>query len=276
MNKITSNIIKGVAGRLVSKKKAGNASELSWLQTKLIKHQDDQTLKKRQFKNFTLFYKRPYELLHTYSDIFENEIYKFETATTTPVIIDCGANIGLSVLYFKQLYQQAHIEAFEPDAQNFEILSKNCGVNHLKDVYLHKAAVWTTDGTISFTANESEASHVSENNEPGTITVSAIRLAAVLQKFPVVHFLKMDIEGAEWQVVQDIATELKRVENFFLEYHGKAAETYKLTDIMTILKNSGFAVYIKNAADNLQHPFLEKTANSLYDVQLNIFCYRNK
>lgn len=203
-----------------------------------------------------------------------NEIYKFESATTNPVIIDCGANIGMSVIYFKLLYPTAFIEAFEPDAATFEILAKNCSVNNLSTVTLKKAAVWTHNDVISFSASESEASRVLEKSEPQEITVTAVRLADVLQKHPNVDFLKMDIEGAEWSVVQDIVPELKRVQNFFLEYHGKSWETYKLNDIMGILKSSGFSVYIKNAADNLRHPFVEKTTNSLYDVQLNLFCYR--
>jgi FkbM family methyltransferase len=275
MNKITSNIIKGVAGRLQRKKKAHGMSELTWLQEKILKHQEDETVKQHRFKNFTVLYKRPYELLHTYRELFENELYKFQTKSNAPVIIDCGANIGLSVLYFKQLYPQALVDAYEPDEQNFDILSRNCNANGLQTVYLHKAAVWIKNGTISFEATESEASHVSEQDHANVVQVPSVRLANALQKYPRIDFLKIDIEGAEWQVVQDIATELHRVENFFLEYHGKAAETYKLNDIMGILKSSGFSVYIKNAADNLTHPFVEKTTGTLYDVQLNIFCYRN-
>src|SRR6476660_8278442 len=150
MNKITANIIKGVAGRLQTKKRQTAKSELRWWQEKIIKHQDDQQLKMQQFKSFKIYYKRPYELLHTYKDIFAKEIYKFHTTTNTPVIIDCGANVGISVLYFKQLYPHAIIEAFEPDALTFEILSKNCTANSLNNVQLNQVAVWTTNGKLSF------------------------------------------------------------------------------------------------------------------------------
>jgi hypothetical protein len=43
---------------------------------------------------------------------------------------------------------------------------------------------------------------------------------------------------------------------------------------MNILDQAGFAVYVQNAADNLQRPFLTKTTNTIYDVQLNLFCYK--
>jgi FkbM family methyltransferase len=42
-----------------------------------------------------------------------------------PVIIDCGGNIGLSVLYFKYLFPNSVITVFEPSPPVFEILKEN-------------------------------------------------------------------------------------------------------------------------------------------------------
>jgi FkbM family methyltransferase len=275
MYKITTNITKGIVGRLKSSK-SSNKYDLSWLQRKVLKHQDDTSIKEYKFANFRIFYRRPYELLHTYQELFEKELYRFKANTDTPRIIDCGANIGLSIIYFKILYKQAYIEAFEPDERNFELLSKNCNSNQLQLVTLHQAAVWTYNGTISFAANESEASHISENVVSSNVEVRCVSLKDVLQKYSKVDFLKIDIEGAEWNVIQNISNELNKVEHLFLEYHGKTIETQKLSDLLNILKNSGFSVYIRNAADNLKYPFLQKSTNDAYEVQLNIFCYRNQ
>ena len=87
MNKIAANIVKGFFGRLKSSKKVINASELSWLKGKLIKHEDDEKIKKIRLNGFDIYYQRPYELLHTYHDLFEKEIYKFQTTEQNPVII---------------------------------------------------------------------------------------------------------------------------------------------------------------------------------------------
>jgi FkbM family methyltransferase len=272
MNKVAANIVKGLVGRM-HRNGGQQVGELSWLQKKIIKHQDDQVEKVHNFKNFSVRYKRPYEFLHTYNDLFEKELYRFKTDSAQPLIIDCGANIGLSVLYFKQLYPKAHILVFEPDENNFDLLSKNCIANGLKDVELYKEAVWIEDGFISFAAKQSEASHILESDEG--LQVKSRRLTHLLQAHLKIHFLKMDIEGAEYKVVQDAASALHKVDNFFLEYHGKAEETGKLADIVTILKEAGFSVYIKSAADNLLFPFAQKSTGTLYDVQLNLFCYRN-
>jgi FkbM family methyltransferase len=275
MNKVAANIVKGMVGRLRGRQRAGSGAQLGWLQEKILKHQDDQTVKSYTFKNFKVAYKRPYELLHTYREIFEKEIYRFSAPVNNPLIIDVGANIGMSMLYFKQLYPAAQLMVFEPDENNFQLLSQNCQQNGLQNVQLHKAAVWIHNGTISFEAKESEASHIEEVTEDGANQVACVRLADILQAQKKIHFLKMDIEGAEYKVVQDAAPQLHKVDNFFLEYHGKADETYKLADLFVILKAAGFAMYIKNAADNLEHPFVQKSTGTIYDVQLNIFCYRN-
>jgi asparagine synthase (glutamine-hydrolysing) len=65
-----------------------------------------------------------------------------------------------------------------------------------------------------------------------------------------------------------------KIENFFLEYHGKASDTHKLNELLKLVDNAGFKVYIKMAADNLKHPFAQKETGTIYDVQLNIFCYK--
>ena len=84
----------------------------------------------------------------------------------------------------------------------------------------------------------------------------------------------MDIEGAEFNVIMDCASQLNKIENLFLEYHGTVEETKNLQTILDLLNISGFKVYIKMAADNLEMPFIQKSTGTPFDVQLNIFCYK--
>ncbi|RYZ27430.1 MAG: FkbM family methyltransferase [Chitinophagaceae bacterium] len=251
----------------------GNFKKLPWIQEKILKHQEDQSIKKASFENFAVYYKRPYELLYTYKEIFEKEIYRFSPDTETPFIVDCGSNIGLSVLYYKQLSPGATIVAFEPDESNFQLLTKNVTENKLANITLRKEAVWKENGKISFSANETEASHILQG-ESGDNLVQAIRLKEFLETCHEIDLLKIDIEGAEWEVINDCAKSLGKVKNLFLEYHGKASETQKLVDLLAVVKEAGFCVYLKMAADQMQHPFVEKTLDTPYDVQLNLFCYR--
>ena len=66
-----------------------------------------------------------YWYYHSIDELFVDEVYKSVLNTEQPYILDCGANIGLSVIYFKKQWPNATVIAFEPDEKNFEYLNKN-------------------------------------------------------------------------------------------------------------------------------------------------------
>lgn len=269
-----TNILKGIGKKLTQQKTKPRYQKFTWLQKRILKHRDDYSIKSFAFNNYKVFYKRPYELIKTYEELFLDEIYRFQTNNEKPVIIDCGANIGLSSLYFKTIYPNAILHAFEPDAVLFDLLEQNTQVNGFTDTHLHQAAVWIEDTNLSFSNKGSEASHIDLSNQSEN-QVKAIRLASFLEQFDHIDFLKMDIEGAEFQVVADCLDGLKKVDHFFLEYHGKVNQTKQLYTLLQQVESIGFNVYIKMAADQLKSPFYEKQTGTPYDVQLNIFCYKN-
>jgi FkbM family methyltransferase len=273
MKKIATNILKSILRVYPQQEISNNSKGISWYNEKVLKHQDDTKDKILSTFGFKIIYKKPYELLHTHEDIFFKEIYRFKSETNTPLIIDCGANIGLAVLYFKKIFPGAKIFAFEPDDLNFQLLEKNITTNKLTGVIAKKAAVWNSNGFISFKSEASEGSHIAFDGS-GNELVSTVRLADLLTFEDKIDFLKIDIEGAEWTVLQDCKQALTNVQNLFLEYHGRTDETEKLVGIYTILSNAGFSVYTQNASTNLNQPFIEKNSKSKYDVQLNIFCFR--
>lgn len=270
---LITNILQGIRKNLNWTEAKTRFAPIPWFTGKIIKHENDTTLKLRTLGTLSVLYKRPYELSKTYKEIFECEIYRFETLSIIPVIIDCGANIGISSLYFKTIYPNATLIAFEPDESLAEIFQKNMVQNGVTNFTLHKAAVWTENGFISFNNMGSEASSIDVSGN-SSATVPTVNLALILAEYPIIDLLKIDIEGAEYPVIQDIAHELKRVQNLFIEYHGLATETYKLETILSIVSEAGFKSYIKMAADNLDMPFYQKQTGTIYDVQLNIFCYR--
>ena len=273
MKKVTTNILKATIGKLHTLRLAPNNSRIGWINKKILKHQEDEQVKVFYFENTRVHYRRPYELLHLYTDIFEKGIYRFRASTDTPLIIDCGANIGMSVLNFKIQYPRAKVIAFEPDKDNFDLLEKNVSANNLRDVHLHRAAVWTANGTVSFAFEGTEASRIT-NDSSGSHVVTSVRLADLLAAEEKLDFLKIDIEGAEWPVLQDCAPMLHKVQHLFLEYHGNTDETYKLTGLMNMLKEAQFSVYVQNAADVLAQPFLNKTTTVIYYLQLNFYCFK--
>lgn len=272
--KIVTNIIKRVFSRLPLQKQNRESEQISFWNEKILKHQEDVSIKKIFLGGRTVFYKRPYEVLHTYNELFQKKIYNFKPETSTPVVFDCGSNIGLSVLYFKSLYPESVIHAYEPDSSNFKLLRQNVASNKLENVQLNEAAIWRQNGVIKFTAAGSEASRINFEQSEKSATVKAVRLADELNRYKKIDFLKIDIEGAEYEVLKDCQPYLSIVDNLFLEYHGFCSESKELVEVLSILTEAGFATYIENAANKLTQPFTNKTLGNAFDIQLNIYCYR--
>lgn len=270
---IITNILKGIRKRLIASKQKSRFAPIAWLTERILKNEADNLIKQRRFDGFVLNYIRPYEVVKTYKELFVQEIYRFTAKNDRPIILDCGANIGLSCIYFKSIYPNAIVHAYEPDSKLFQVLKQNIEINKFTNVNLHQAAIWIEDTHLSFDNKGSEASHIDLSGKSSN-SVQAYSLAAILNGFDHIDLLKMDIEGAEFEVIQTCATHLHKIENLFLEYHGKVNETHKLITLLDIVKTAGFKVYIKMAADNLQSPLYQKNTGEIYDVQLNIFCYQ--
>lgn len=118
------------------------------------------------------------------------------------LIIDCGANIGLSVIWFAKNFPDAIIYGIEPDSENFELLKKNTA--HLGDrIKCLQAAVWDKIQKVNIVnrAAGSAAYRVENFNEDAydadasnTYTIDKIcELADVDSPF----IVKIDIEGAQ-------------------------------------------------------------------------------
>jgi FkbM family methyltransferase len=205
-------------------------------------------------------------------EIFEKEPYKFKSSRTAPLIIDCGANIGLSVLYFKQAYPDATVIAFEPDPQIFQVLEANMRAFGLTDTTALEAAVWTTDGEVDFQMEGGMSGRIPKSSDvSGLQTVKSLRLRNFLT-MPV-DFLKIDIEGAEFSVIKDCEDLLLQVEHLFLEYHSHQDEPQQLDEILAILTRSGFRYHIHEAF-TVRSPFVDRATMLGMDLQLNIYARR--
>lgn len=239
----------------------------------MLKHKTPGITRGYNHKGNTIYYSNPSEFLYTFKELFIHELYKVALPPES-YIIDCGANIGLSILYFKELCPTAEILAFEPDEKNFELLIKNIHSFKLHRVTAKKEAVWIADTDISFSNDGTMSSKIETSAEKKMHTVKASRLMNYLDRK--VDFLKMDIEGAEYAVLKDILPGLPKVKALFLEYHGMFDQVRELTEIFQLIQQAGFIYYIKEAAEIYKSPFMAGTAvqKTTYDVQLNIFCFR--
>lgn len=205
-------------------------------------------------------------------ELFARQNYKFIAEKQDPLIIDCGSNIGLSVIYFKMLYPAAKIIAFEPDPKAFAAMDSNIKSFGYKDVELHNKAVWIYDGKINFFREGSWGGKiVAETNGDNIINIEAVCLKKYLSEKT--DFLKIDIEGAETEVINECQEELKNVKNLFVEYHSTANKIQTLPELLSTLTQSGFRYHIKDASVR-KRPFIDK-ARVGFDSQLDIFAFKD-
>lgn len=169
----------------------------------------------------------------------------FDPNNTSPYIIDCGANIGLSVLHFKKTFPDCRITAFEPDPDICRVLKRNVTANGLKKVEIVERALWNEDGEIQFISDKADGGHLSfEAHAALGQTVKAERLRKYLEE--PVDLLKMDIEGAETRVLSDCSEILGNVAAISLEYHSMFDRRQDLDEVLTVLGSNGFRYYINS------------------------------
>lgn len=188
-----------------------------------------------------------------YKDIFIHRIYHFDAGRRNPLILDCGSNIGMSILYFKHIYPESRTIGFEPDPAIYPYLEENITRNRLVDVQTLKAAVGGREGTLAFYSDGKYGSCLADHlpaDAPTTTTkheVPCVRLRDYLTE--PVDFLKMNIEGAEYEALADAADRMRQVRKMVIEYHHLPGLPRTLHRILALLDEQGFE-YLVNDFDS--------------------------
>jgi FkbM family methyltransferase len=196
------------------------------------------------------------QLRDLFREIFVRTCYMFHTSERCPSIVDCGSNIGMSILFFKRLYPESRIIGFEPDPDTFAILQQNIEQNDLTDVIVHNCALSDHDGTIAFyqsnrTKSSLQMSIIPERGGDLRIDVPARRLSSFLTSD--VDLLKMDIEGAETSVLPELANAnvLRRIRQIHLEYHHHVRrDVDDLSHTLRLLEQNDFGYQLQAHSPN--------------------------
>lgn len=212
-----------------------------------------------------------------YFTIVNDQMYNFETASETPYIIDCGANVGVSIVYFKKKYPNSEIVAFEPDKNVFAILEKNIQSRGYDNVTLINKGVWNHEGKIQFLTDGADGGSILTDakefvDKQPVAEIETTSLKPYLNRK--VDFLKIDIEGAEAIVIEDCQNLLQNVQFIFIEHHGSASEMQRLDFILSILAKNGFRYYIESAVIANRSPFINRYTIKNFDNFLNIYAYK--
>jgi FkbM family methyltransferase len=207
-----------------------------------------------------------YGVAELFEEVFLTGQYAVDLGPA-PYIIDGGANIGLSVLYFRRRHPDSTILAFEPSRVAFEHLRRNAV--GLEGVRLEQAALGEHDGTLELWTDGTDTVHAgrtARGSSDHTETVPMRRLSPFIDRS--VDLLKLDIEGAEGDVLADLVKSgaIARVASIVAEYHHHLCET-SLGRFISILETADFGVQVATSEDSAVLP-----PNSYQDVY--VYAYR--
>lgn len=190
-------------------------------------------------------------LLHMFEEIFIRQQYFLKTPKTHPFIVDCGSNIGLSILYFKTLFPEARILAFEPDPETFQVLKRNVERNELHEVRLVNKAVRDSEGRVELYRDLRVPGSPRMTTSCGRELESPIAVDTTLLSRYIdekVDLLKLDVEGDEVRVLRDLSGEdkLQLTERIVLEYHHHMdPDRDLLSEVLSLLESHNFGYQLE-------------------------------
>jgi FkbM family methyltransferase len=169
-----------------------------------------------------IFVSRDYDLkLYKQHEWIAQKIQALTGTGRRPVIIDCGANIGLSSIWFAREFPSAVVCAIEPSPGNFELLERN--VAAFGAVIPIKAGIWDRHASLAIVNPNATAAEfqVAETSGDGELDMSARTIDEILEMVDHDEILlcKIDIEGAEAPLFRSNTSWLDRTDVLIIELH---------------------------------------------------------
>ena len=170
--------------------------------------------------------------LRVFAQVLANREYRcLDQSDISGLIIDCGANIGLSTLYFLARFPSAHVIALEPDPDNFKMLVGNTALFRDR-VTLLQAAIWNKNTRLVFSdagaLDSQEWAKTCREAEGGEVPrIQAFDIPTILgmSSSKRVGLLKIDIEAGELALFDQSAKDwIALVDAIAIELHGAACE----------------------------------------------------
>lgn len=229
------------------------------LRQRLLRRFPSLARRREQFLDRTIETFDYWILVYLFEEIFLSGDYFFRSENPRPRIVDCGSHVGLAILYFKLLHPEARILGFEADPDTHALLARNVAENRLADVVVENLALYPGRETVTlyrdaawggmpFTSTDRRfvEQYGSRGAAPRTHEVPASPLSVHLSE--PVDFLKMDIEGAELPVIEELAEsgKLELVRRMAIEYHHHIdVGVDRLGVLLSLLERHGFGYQLR-------------------------------
>jgi FkbM family methyltransferase len=160
----------------------------------------------------------------TFNEVFVAREYDLPFTDFVPRhVLDLGANVGYASVHFASRWPQAVILAVEPEAENVVLLKRNTGLYPRVNA-LH-AAVWsrTTEVAVANPKDDANAFRMTEAANGSGPRVPAFTIGQLIDRMGCgrLDLLKMDVEGAEVEILRAASEWLDRVNVMIVELHDR-------------------------------------------------------
>ncbi len=135
----------------------------------------------------------------------------------TPLIVDCGANIGLSAVWFAHAFPDAEIVAIEPAPDNVELMRRN--LSAYPNTKIVAGGVWDKPAALSIRdRNVMPWAYQVAESAPGASGVQSFTIADIAAGRPIL-IMKIDVEGSEDALFRSNTDWLRNTALVIIELH---------------------------------------------------------
>jgi len=174
---------------------------------------------KKQFPHYSL--RKTLSDEAVFFEIFQRRYYDFPVSIEPKWIIDAGANIGLTALYFSSVYPGAQIVSIEPEKENFDLMVRN--TRDLDNVHPIQAGLWSETAELEIVDKGvgSFGFEVKKVPVKSETSISAITVDDICKQYQIesIDILKIDIEGSEKMLFENRPDWLDKVKVLMIELH---------------------------------------------------------
>ena len=143
------------------------------------------------------------------------------------LLVDVGAGVGLYTLDLRNNFKR--VLAIEPCPNNVAILAEAVDRQKAQNIICLAMAVSNEEGTDRLYLGPHWGWHTLIPRYSRSISVKTVTLSKLLENERAIDFVKVDVEGAEWKVLEGSIPILDKVKSWLIELHNpdKKAEMSK-------------------------------------------------
>lgn len=177
-------------------------------------------------------------------EIFVHEYYNDHdlfNRDRVKLVVDLGANVGFSVLYFLHRYPSCRVIAFEPHPRHAAQATRNLildGSRSRVELHMNAAGAKTRSMNLS---DQMSSSSLIDNGAADTISVEVLDIFPILQD-KLIDILKIDIEGGEYEILDDPRFEDLDIGAIVMEWHLRGDAQEEKFWCQDRLRNLGFSI----------------------------------